>query len=142
MTTQSNLEMGRDAFAKRRWSVPYDFLSAADKESQLCGADLEALAEVCFARNQLAEGVQTRERAYAAFEASSEYEGAARLAVMLAGDYARSNSFAVAGGWINTANRLLDELPECAGHAMQAFLQVWGCFCSIRIHPAWIWLGG
>jgi class 3 adenylate cyclase len=115
--------MGREAFAQRRWSVAYHFLAAADKEVQLNGQDLEALAEVCFASNQIPEGVQARERSYAAFEARHDDDGASRLAVMLAGDYMRSNSFAVAGGWINTANRLLIDLPESAGHAMQAFLQ-------------------
>jgi class 3 adenylate cyclase len=122
-TTESNLEMGRAAFGQRQWSAAYRFLGAADKEVQLNGQDLEALAEVGFASNQLAEGTQTRERAYAAYEASHDYDGAARLAVMLAGDYIRSHSMAVAGGWINTANRLLGDLPESGGHAMQAFFQ-------------------
>jgi len=121
--TRMNVELGRDAFARRRWAEAYGFLSAADKETELSGEDLEALAEVCFASNQLAQGTKTRERAYAAYEASHDNQGAARLAVMLAGDYLRGNSIAVAGGWINTANRLLGELPESGGHAMQAFLQ-------------------
>lgn len=130
MRPQSNLEMGREAFARRRWDEAYRFLSAADQEVELSGEDLEALAEVCFASNQLAAGTQTRERAYAAYEASRDYSGAARLAVMLAGDYFRSGSIAVAGGWINTANQLLADLPESGGHAMQAFLL--GMMCDFQ----------
>ena len=129
-TPRSNLELGHEAFARRRWAEAHRLLSAADKETELSGEDLEALADVCFASGQLAEGTQTRERAYAAYEASHDHAGAGRLAVMLAGDYFRANSIAVAGGWINTANQLLGELPESAGHSMQAFLQ--GMMCAFQ----------
>ncbi len=89
--------------------------------------DLEAFGEAAWWSGKLEEAISLRERAYAAFTAAGDVRGAARMALALSWDYEGRGAFAVSGGWLSSAERLLegrDESPEHARllllHAMTA----------------------
>jgi class 3 adenylate cyclase len=118
----SSLAAAREALARRRWAEAYELLVVADRESELGAEDLEDLAEACHAQGRPDEAIRAHERSYAAYEARGDRSGAGRVALTLAADHMPRSS-AVAGGWISAANRLLELLPESAGHAQQALFQ-------------------
>jgi RNA polymerase sigma factor (sigma-70 family) len=72
-----------------------------------------------------AEAVFTaRERAYRLYEAAGDVAAAARMATWLASDQLDFHgAFAVAGGWLARAKRLLDPLEPGPEHGWLAFLE-------------------
>ena len=65
-----------------------------------------------------------RERAYRLYEAAGDIAGAARMATWIASDQLDFHgAFAVAGGWLGRAHRLLDPLEPGPEHGWLAFLE-------------------
>ena len=65
-----------------------------------------------------------RERAYRLYEEAGDVAGAARMATWLACDQLDFHgAFAVAGGWLGRAHRLLDPLEPGPEHGWLAFLE-------------------
>ena len=63
----SDLERGREAYARRAWREAYDALSAADRAAPLEPADLELLATSAFMLGRDHEYVDVMERAHQAY---------------------------------------------------------------------------
>ena len=110
-----SLEDARAAAGRQAWRVAYAAYAEVDSQ-ELTAADLESYGEAAWWSGKLDEAIAYRERAYAAYSADDDTLGAARLALTLGWDYEGRGSFAVAGGWLANAERLLHELPEAPEH--------------------------
>ena len=111
-----SLEAAREAAARHAWRETYDAYGDVDAGS-LNAADLESYGEAAWWRGRLDEAIGLRERAFAAYSSAGEGLGAARIALTLTWDYEGRGSFSVAQGWLSTAERLLEGLPEAPEHA-------------------------
>jgi LuxR family transcriptional regulator, maltose regulon positive regulatory protein len=82
----------------------------------------EGLGMACWWLEDYAMGIDARERAYRLFRQAADSRAAARVAIWLSNDYAdfRGES-AVANGWIQRAERLLDGLAPSPEHALLAY---------------------
>ena len=112
-TTDKSLQEARDAFDRHAWQEAFDLLSAADASGGLAPEDLERLAEAAWWNGRMDECIQARERAYAAYEKAGNMRRAALVALDLATNYQNKLAPSVAMGWLNRAQRLLAEEPEC-----------------------------
>ena len=110
-----SLDDARAAAGKQAWRAAYASYAHVDPEV-LTAADHESFGEAAWWSGKLDEAIGHRERAYAACTAEGDLLGAARLALTLCWDYEGRGSFAVAGGWLATAERLLADLPEAREH--------------------------
>ncbi len=76
----------------------------------------------CWWLEDYATGIEARERAYRLFRQSADARAAARVAIWLSNDYADfRGETAVANGWIQRAERLLDGLPPSPEHALLCY---------------------
>jgi class 3 adenylate cyclase len=115
-------DAGQAAVRHRRWTEGRELLSAADAEGLLDAAALEALADAAFAVGRHDEALHARERAHQAYLEHGERGLAAAAAVKIANVYVRRGEFSVVGGWMGTAERLLEEEPESVGHGLLCWL--------------------
>jgi DNA-binding SARP family transcriptional activator len=106
------LEEARQALAARDWQRAFDLLSASD-HGALGGEDLDALAEAALWAGRPHESLAARQRAHNAFIDAGERRRAAIAAVVLCLHHAARLQLAVAGGWFQRAQRLLEDEPEC-----------------------------
>ena len=109
------LEEARAAVARQSWRAAYG--AYANVGDGLTASDLEAYGEAAWWSGKLDEAISLRERAYAAYTAAGDMLGAARLALTLQWDNEARGSFAIANGWLASAERLLVDLPEAPEHA-------------------------
>ncbi len=109
------LDDARAAAARQAWRAAYTAFSEVDAET-LAVADLESYGEAAWWSGKLDEAIAHRERAYAGYTAEGDLLGAARMALALCWDYEGRGSFAVARGWLASAERLLADLPEAPEH--------------------------
>jgi LuxR family maltose regulon positive regulatory protein len=115
------LQAGRDALARGGWEE-----ARVCFESSLKGAEspeaLEGLGMACWWLEDYATGIEARERAYRLFRQAGDARAAARVAIWLSNDYADyRGEAAVANGWIQRAERLLDGIPPSPEHALLAY---------------------
>ena len=110
------LEEARAASARQAWRAAYTAFVDADP-AELRAADLENYGEAAWWSGKIDEAIRLRERSFAAYNAAGDTLGAARLAITLAWDFEGKGSFAVAGGWLANAERLLADAPEAPEHA-------------------------
>jgi class 3 adenylate cyclase len=110
-----SLEDARAAAGRQAWRAAYAAYAEVDSR-ELTAADLESYGEAAWWSGKLDEAIALRERAYSAYSADDDTLGAARLALTLGWDYEGRGSFAVAGGWLANAERLLGGLPEAPEH--------------------------
>ncbi len=111
-----SLEDARAAAGRQAWREAYAAYAGVQSQD-LTPADLESYGEAAWWSGKLDEAIAYRERGYAAYTAGDDTLGAARLALTLSWDYEGRGSFAVAGGWLANAERLLADLPEAPEHA-------------------------
>jgi class 3 adenylate cyclase len=111
--TDKPLQEARDAFDRHAWREAFDLLTTADASGSLAADDLERLAEAAWWAGRIDDCIQVRERAYAAYAEAGNGRRAARVALNLARDYRSKLAPSVAMGWLNRAQRLLAEEPEC-----------------------------
>ncbi|MGH3137106.1 MAG: tetratricopeptide repeat protein [Gaiellaceae bacterium] len=111
-----SLEEARAAAARQAWRPAYEAFSGLDTADELLPSDLEGWAEAAWWSGKLDEAITLRERAYAAFTAAGDMLGASRMALTLSWDYEAKGAFAGASGWLASAERLLDDLPEAPEH--------------------------
>ena len=107
---------GREAATARRWREAADLLSAADRQSDLCGDDLDALAEALLWTERPLEALAVRQRAHDVFVEEGNPARAAMMALLLAIWFGARLRMSVAGGWFQRAQRLLESEPECVVH--------------------------
>jgi class 3 adenylate cyclase len=117
------LAAGREAALRHAWREAYPLLKAADAASDLSGEDLESLADAAWWTGRLDEALSLRERAFSAFSGVGEANRAAVIALSLAVDYMQKGAYAVGGGWLSRAARLLEPEEESAAHAFLALVQ-------------------
>jgi class 3 adenylate cyclase len=110
-----SLDDARAAAARQAWREAYAAYTGLDAQS-LTASDVETFGEAAWWRGKLDEAIALRERAHAAFTGAGDKLGAAGVAVTLAWDYEARGAFAVAHGWLATARRLLESLPESPEH--------------------------
>ncbi len=120
---ESPLEPAREAFRRHGWQQAYELFTAADEAQALSPEDLAHLGEAAFASGHYAEAIQTLERAYTAFSERNDTPRAAQAALALVIPHGARGAMAVAGGWFNTAARLLADQPECTAHGQMAALE-------------------
>jgi class 3 adenylate cyclase len=114
------LEAGREALARHAWQEAFDFLSQADREGSLSGADLESLAEASFFAAHGELEIQVKERAFKAHLAVDNELRAAYVALALARDYWYAGKLSIASAWSRRGERLLEGKPESYAHGYLA----------------------
>jgi class 3 adenylate cyclase len=110
------LDEARGAASRQAWRAAYGSFSDV-RDADLTAFDLESYGEAAWWSGKLDEAISHRERAFAAYTADGDALGAARMALTLAWDHQGRGAFAVAGGWMATAERLLADEPEAREHA-------------------------
>jgi len=109
-------EAGRDAFARHAWRQAFETLSQAQQEQPLAVEDVERLGESAWWIGRIDECIAARERAYATYLDQGKPGSAAAVAVRLAEDFFRRQAKSLGNGWLKRAERLLQDVPECAEH--------------------------
>jgi DNA-binding SARP family transcriptional activator len=107
------LEAARAALGRRDWPRAYELLSAAD---DLGGDDLDGLAEAALFTGRVHESLAARSRAHAALLSEGATRRAAGTAIVLSVHYGARMQPAIAGGWFERAQRLLEHEGDCAEH--------------------------
>ncbi len=110
------LQAAHEALDRNAWQEAYDLLSSADASGVLSAEDLEHLAEAAWWSGRSDDCIQARERAYAAHLEAGNGRRAALVALNLATNYQNKLALSVAMGWLNRAQRLLNDEPECPEH--------------------------
>src|SRR5687767_7425191 len=114
---QESLESGREAAARHAWKEAFELLSAADTDGVLTAKDVDMLAQAAWWTGRLEEALALRERAYAAYMKEDDKKAAALIALTLADDYGLKAAVSVANGWMQRAERLLEDDGETTAHA-------------------------
>jgi class 3 adenylate cyclase len=109
------LTEARAAAERQAWRSAYGTYSGV-ADAELAPSDLENYGEAAWWSGKLDDAIALRERAYTAYTAANDELGAARMALTLSWDNEARGSFAVAGGWLASAERLLGDLPEAPEH--------------------------
>ena len=107
-----SLDRGRQAFAQRAWKEAYARLSAADADAPLEGRDLEMMATAAYLIGNDEGSERAWTRAYEWLR-TRDKRRAARCAFWLVLQLLAIGDWARGGGWLSTAERLLDEDAEC-----------------------------
>ncbi|MEO7195855.1 MAG: AfsR/SARP family transcriptional regulator [Pseudonocardiaceae bacterium] len=113
---EEGLPAARAALAGHDWARAHELLSAADRAAPLVAEDLDGLAEAAFWLGRYQEAMPAWQRAHHAFLQAGEHRQAARGAVVLWLCHACRRQFAVASGWFQRAQRLLEHEPDCPEH--------------------------
>ncbi|MEO8229336.1 MAG: adenylate/guanylate cyclase domain-containing protein [Chloroflexota bacterium] len=121
-TSADSVQVGRDAMVRHAWLEAFEQLSQADRDGQLSGADLEALALAAFfaARADVELGV--KERAFKVHEAEGNELRAAYLALDIAREYNYAGKHSIASAWTRRAERILGPEGETYAHGYLALI--------------------
>jgi len=101
-------------FAEQSWNEAYTRLSDGDREGQLGTGDLELLATAAYLVGDDRASAAAWTRAYHARVRSNEKRRAARCAFWLILELLSVGDWVRGSGWLSTAERLLDDDPDCA----------------------------
>jgi len=116
------LAVGRDALARHAWQEAFEQLSQADREGELSGADLEALALAAFFGAHAEGELALKERAFKAHEAEGNGVRAAFLAADIARSYGYDGKYSIASAWQRRAERLIGPEGETYAHGYLALI--------------------
>src|SRR5688572_12287417 len=103
------VDRGRDAFNRQAWRRAYEDLAGADHEEPLEIDDLERLASAAYLVGRSDESSNAWARAHQECSHIGEVARAARCAFWLAFSLLNSGEVARGGGWVDRAQRLLDD---------------------------------
>jgi DNA-binding CsgD family transcriptional regulator len=107
-----DLAVGRAALAAGQWATAAEVFTAALARAET-GEALDGLGRAFWWSDRVAEGIELRTRAYAAFHREQGWESAARVAVWLAREHrALFRNAAVAAGWLARATAAADHVPD------------------------------
>jgi tetratricopeptide (TPR) repeat protein len=109
MGVVDDLHRAREAYERRDWLSAYRTLSDLD-ESELAAGDFTALATTAYLLGRRNDCVQASQRAYQVNTEQGDLLAAARSALWLAMVLFEGGEAAIAGGWMERARRLLDEV--------------------------------
>jgi DNA-binding NarL/FixJ family response regulator len=107
------LAAARAAFAARDWTGAHDRFLAARQEAPLDADDLNALAEASWWLGLMDESLAAREQAYGRYVEALDNRRAAMRAFDIAYAYFLRGNETVGGGWVNRAQRLVGDEPDC-----------------------------
>jgi class 3 adenylate cyclase len=119
-TVGNPLETGREAVSRRAWPEAYEALASADAAGDLQPEDLELLAKAAWWTGHQNESIEVRERAYARYLDRGDKASAALMALTLRREHGAKLQGSVAKGWLNRAERLLEDEPEGMAHGYLA----------------------
>jgi hypothetical protein len=103
------IDRGRDAFDRQAWGRAYEHLSAAAHDEPLEVEDLERLASAAYLVGRSAESSDVWALAHQECARLGEVARAARCAFWLAFALLNNGELARGGGWVDRAQRLLDD---------------------------------
>lgn len=107
------LEKGRQALADLRWEEARTYFEDAAKQDETPEV-LEELAWACWWLNDIPAVFDVRTKAYNTFIRNNDKQGASRVASWLGLDCLElRGEFAVANGWFQRAENLLEDEREC-----------------------------
>ena len=107
-------EEGREAFERQAWGDAFRFLSAAEVEQRLAVDDSERLAVAAYLVGRSEESAEAWTRAHLECVRLGDVARAARCAFWLAFGLLNRGDLARGGGWVDRAQRLLDDAGlEC-----------------------------
>jgi tetratricopeptide (TPR) repeat protein len=104
-----DIDQGRDAFDRQAWGRAYEHLSSAARDEPLGVEDLERLASAAYLVGRNDESSEVWARAHLECARIGEVARAARCAFWLAFALLNSGELAQGGGWVDRAQRLLDD---------------------------------
>lgn len=103
------VDRGRDAFDRHAWGRAYADLALADRDEPLAVEDLERLASAAYLVGRSDESAEAWARAHLECARLGEVARAARCAFWLAFALLNNGELARGGGWVDRAQRLLDD---------------------------------
>ena len=103
------VDRGRDAFNRQAWRRAYEDLAEADRGEPLAIDDLERLASASYLLGRSEESFDVWARAHQECARIGEVARAARCAFWLAFALLNNGELARGGGWVDRAQRLLDD---------------------------------
>jgi hypothetical protein len=106
-TADSELERGREAYARAAWKDAYESLSAADRRTPLAPDDRVRLATATYMVGREPEHLACLERAHHEHLSRGEEERAVRCAFWLALTLSLRGETARSTGWLGRGQRLL-----------------------------------
>jgi class 3 adenylate cyclase len=109
------LGAAREAARRHAWTEALELYEAAESE-QLSAQDLEQLAEAAWWLGRGALCIATRERAHAAYLAEGDRRRAGVVALGLAEDHFHRLAGTVGSGWLDRAERLLEDEAGSVEH--------------------------
>jgi class 3 adenylate cyclase len=109
--TNAQLDQARAGVAERAWDRAYEAFDALD-ERELDADDLDRFARASFWTGRAARSIALREAAYAAYLERGDLTRAAECALTLRREHLASLQDAVAAGWLQRAEQLLEGRPE------------------------------
>jgi DNA-binding CsgD family transcriptional regulator len=120
--TEDTIVAARDAAARAAWADAYAGFHDADGSS-LTGPDLEAFADAAWWGSKLAESVEIRQRAYAAYVAEGDDLAAAACAAHLSIEHFVRNEPAIGMGFLKRTERHMEGKSDCVELGYLALLQ-------------------
>jgi DNA-binding CsgD family transcriptional regulator len=107
-TSDTPLERGRAAYARRDWPDAYRALSEAARSDRLAAGDVVLLGTAAFMVGHDEEWTSILERAHHLYADAGESAGAVRCAFWIAMNLALRGELGPASGWLARARRLLE----------------------------------
>jgi hypothetical protein len=92
----------------------FETFATAQAERAFSVEDIERLAESAWWIGRIDDCITARARAYAIYMDRKQFRAAAAVAVRLAEDFFRRQAKSLGNGWLKRAERLLDDVQECA----------------------------
>jgi LuxR family maltose regulon positive regulatory protein len=128
--SQPHVEAGEQALHRADWRAAEDAFRAALAVGEMPEAH-EGLAAALYWQGDVRGAVDTQEAAYQMYQDRGNRRAAARVATWLALEYHMGRGLsAIANGWLQRAQRLLDGLEPSREHAWLLF---WDA--HIQLHP-------
>jgi DNA-binding SARP family transcriptional activator len=113
-TEEHGLPAARAALAAHDWKRAFDMLACADRTGSLSAEDLDDLAEAAYWSAHDREAQSIWQRAHHAHLQAGNPRRAAVAAFLLTMYSIAHRQYAVAGGWFQRTQRLLQAEPDCA----------------------------
>jgi ATP/maltotriose-dependent transcriptional regulator MalT len=110
----TDLERGRDSYAREAWTDAYEALTAADGSAPLGAEDVELLSTAAYMIGREADYFDLLARAHRAYLDAGRERDAFRCALWVGVTLASHGDMGQAGGWLGRAGRLLERQEgEC-----------------------------
>jgi tetratricopeptide (TPR) repeat protein len=115
------LPEARGALAAHDWESAFDLFSRAERSAALRAEDLDGMAEAAYWLGFDRDALSIRQRAHHVHLQGGDHRQAAVDAVILTVQHTGLRHYAVARGWFQRAQRLLENEPACVEHGYLAW---------------------